>query len=244
VRRRHCSGLVPERRARLTLGPKDARDLPLRRPINFGTEGHGRLTRDPQLQRARAQVRLPSTGRRPFMATAAMKVAIGKAHSKGSRIRQRGPPQTYSVCTSITLSAETHHFTNAFLGGLRVSPRVPNRVPRRLISQCIQYLILASAHCRLPRTHLMRPSLWSRPPSVRTAPVLRRSSMGLRTLVRSHIWLAAGAALRSLWCWPRLASYAAPRSHPKMRLASPVAKPSWLAAKLSSAQSAPRRPRT
>ena len=63
---------------------------PLRRPINFGTEGHGRLTRDPQLQRARAQVRLPSTGRRPFMATAAMKVAIGKAHSKGSRVR-KGP---------------------------------------------------------------------------------------------------------------------------------------------------------
>ena len=89
----------------------------------------------------------------------------------------------------------------------------------------------------------MRPSLWSRPPSVRTAPVLRRSSMGLRTLVRSHIWLAAGAALRSLWCWPRLASYAAPRSHPKMRLAAPVAKPSWPSAKLSLAPSAPRRPR-
>ena len=240
MRRRHCSGLVPERRARLTLGPRDARDLPLRRPTSFGTEGHGRLARDPQLQRARAQVRSPSTGRRPLMATAAIKVAIGKAHSKGSRVRQRGPLSLLPVL-QVRLSAETHHFTNAIFGGLRVSPRVPNRVPRRLISQCIQYLILASAHCRLPRTHLMRPSLWSRPPSVRTAPVLRRSSMGLRTLVRSHIWLAAGAALRSSWCWPRLASYAAPRSHPKMRLASPVAKPSWPAAKLSSA---PRRPRT
>ncbi len=40
-----------------------------------------------------------------------------------------------------------------------------------------------------------------------------------------------------------MASYAAPRSHPKMRLASPVAKPSWPSATLSSAQSAPRRPR-
>ena len=49
--------------------------------------------------------------------------------------------------------------------------------------------------------------------------------------------LAAGPALRSSWCWPRSASYATPRCHAQMRLASPVVKFSWLAAKLSSAKS-------
>jgi hypothetical protein len=106
---------------------------------------------------------------------------------------------------------------NAFFHGLRVSPRVPNRAPRRPICQCIRYIIfiqynkIATARCRLACTHLMRPSLSSLPPSVHTAPVLRCSSVGLRSLARTRILLAAGAALRSSWCWPRSASYATPR---------------------------------
>lgn len=56
-------------------------------------------------------------------------------------------------------------------------------------------------------------------------------------MLRTRLLFAAGAALRSSWCWPRSASYATPRCHAQMRLASPGVKFSWLAAKLSSAKS-------
>ena len=39
----------------------------------------------------------------------------------------------------------------------------------------------------------------------------RRSSTGLWSLPRTHLLFAAGAVLRSSWCWPRLVSYATPR---------------------------------
>jgi hypothetical protein len=132
----------------------------------------------------------------------------GKGNGRNSSLHGKGLP--HSAKTYFRYSkygCSTPFLRNAFFCGLRVSPRVPNRpMQLRNISNAIQYLTIASARCRPARTHLMRPSLSSRPPSVHTAPVLRRRSMGLRSLLRANLVLAAGAALRSSWCWPRSGS--------------------------------------
>ncbi len=154
-----------------------------------------------------ARLRLPSAGWRPFLPTAA--THAGRQLSRlphSAKIRTSGTSGTMSTVPLPARAPRSLH-RNAIFDGLRVSPRVP----RRPISQCIHYLTTDFARCRLARTHLMRPSLSNRPPSLHTAPVLRRRSMGLRSLVRTHILLAAGAALRSSWCWPRSASYATPK---------------------------------
>ena len=91
-----------------------------------------------------ARLRLPSAGWRPFLPTAATQVA--KSQGK------------VPLRTSRTGGRDTPFQRNAFFDGLRVGPRVPNRVPRRPISQSIRHLIIASARCRPARTQLMRPS--------------------------------------------------------------------------------------
>jgi hypothetical protein len=87
---------------------------------------------------------------------------------------------------------EAHHFSGC---GLRwvagepprsASPNLPMR-PR----SCNSFRTFPGWPVRISCGHRHRAG-----PSVHTAPVLRRRSMGSRSLVRNHILLAAGAVLR------------------------------------------------
>ncbi len=102
-------------------------------------------------------------------------------------------------------------FFHPWVTGEPPVPRHPHPAFRRPISQCIQYLTIASARCRLAPSAAHAAIAFEPAPSGYTASVLRRRSMGLLALVRTQFLLAAGAALRSSGCWPRSASYATPK---------------------------------
>ncbi len=78
--------------------------------------------------------------------------------------------------------------------------------------------------------------------AIMPAPIANASG-SLPCHLRTRLRCAAGAAPRSSWRWSRSVANATPNCDARMRRSSRVVKPSWRSAKLSSAQSAARKPR-
>jgi hypothetical protein len=143
-----------------------------------------------------ARLRLPSAGWRPFLPTAA-------AHA-GRQLSAR-LPHSAKVPGITGVRRRTPFQRNAILMGYKPRRAATPNLPMHPLSYNRPRALPASPYASHTAI-AFEPAPFGSHCTLR-----RRRSVGLLSLDRTRIFLAAGAALRSSWCWPRSASYATPR---------------------------------